>query len=579
MASSLTRLILDLEKNIKPEVYLDLLEKRGTELEADLHAIRSSQNAYSLSSRLPNEVLEKIFLEHATNVYWDWEEDTKLRWFRVAQVCRRWREVAVSSARLWSTIILSHPEFMKLMVVRSKGMALDFTLNTEELKYIRRASKHQERLHSVAELLSQPARFRSLAIRVQKGGRYVSLRELLRDAAGIAPRLLELRLASSAKVDSLPPNFLAGGAPVLQLLELDRVAVRWKQIPLPSSLTHLILRKGKTLPSADEFYTSFSTLNALQKLVIVNWLPVEPFQSSPIEISSLKSIEVEDNIVELTQFFCSIRMPGIIRTSVKIGDRDHQGPDVDRCIKAVRTAVDDATKEYPDILKVDVRGFDDDEDGSLHPSFQIWHRPGPQTSQETDIFLRIPSVHLEFKHHPASLHEIFASVAKGFDLTTAKGLDIALCRDVPPDLLLEVFAPLPKLERLTISYTPVSAFFTRMATDPALRPAQGDDTFASDPKPYFPSLSSITLGSIDLEEDGTMEKEAVLRAIADALKGRPEGHAIEVLRFDLCLNDDEEDHEILRAMLPPSINVIWDAFGRSGEMDSGGEEVSGSEPA
>ncbi|TEB23247.1 hypothetical protein FA13DRAFT_1599255, partial [Coprinellus micaceus] len=93
-------------------------------LEADLQVIRSSQNAYSLSSRLPNEVLEKIFLEHATNVYWDWEEDTKLRWFRVAQVCRRWREVAVSSAPLWSTIILSHPEFMKLMVARSKRMPL-----------------------------------------------------------------------------------------------------------------------------------------------------------------------------------------------------------------------------------------------------------------------------------------------------------------------------------------------------------------------------------------------------------------------------------------------------------------------
>ncbi|TEB23203.1 hypothetical protein FA13DRAFT_1740173 [Coprinellus micaceus] len=547
MLSSSTRLILDLEKHVKPEVYLDLLRKHGAELEADLQVIRSSQNAYSLSSRLPNEVLEKIFLEHATNVYWDWEEDTKLRWFRVAQVCRRWREVAVSSAPLWSTIILSHPEFMKLMVARSKRMPLDFTLNTEDLKYIRRESKHRERLHSVAELLSQPARFRSLAFRIQKGGRYVALRELLRDA-----------LASNSRVDSIPPNFLTGGAPALRLLELERVA-------------------GKTLPTAAEFYTSFSTLNALQKLDIVNWLPVEPFQSSPIEISSLKSIEVEDNIAELTQFFCAIRVPSIIRTNVKIGDRDHQGPDVDRCIQAVRRAVDDAIKEYPEVLKIDIRNFDDEEDTGLHPSFQIWHRPGPQSSQETDIFLRIPTVHLEFKHHPASLHGIFASIVKGFDLTTAKGLDIALCRDVPSDLLLEVFAPLPKLERLTISYTPVCALFARMATDPALQPAQGDDM--SDLKPYFPSLSSITLSSVDLEEDGTVEKEVVLRAIADALKGRPEGYSIEELRFELCLNDVEEDHEILRAMLPPSIDVIWDAFGQSDEMDPEGEEVSDSELA
>jgi hypothetical protein len=577
MLSSSTRLILDLEKHVRPEVYLDLLEKHGAELEADLQVIRSSQNVYSLSSRLPNEVLEKIFLEHATNVYWDWEEDTKLRWFRVAQVCRRWREVAVSSAPLWSTITLSHPEFMKLMVARSKRMPLDFTLNTEDLKYIRRESKHRERLHSVAELLSQPARFRSLAFRIQKGGRYVALRELLRDASGAAPHLLELRLASNSRVDSIPPNFLTGGAPALRLLELERVAVRWKQIPLPTTLTHLTLRKGKTLPTAAEFYTSFSTLNALQKLDIVNWLPVEPFQSSPIEISSLKSIEVEDNIAELTQFFCAIRVPSIIRTNVKIGDRDHQGPDVDRCIQAVRRAVDDAIKEYPEVLKIDIRNFDDEEDTGLHPSFQIWHRPGPQSSQETDIFLRIPTVHLEFKHHPASLHGIFASIVKGFDLTTAKGLDIALCRDVPSDLLLEVFAPLPKLERLTISYTPVYALFARMATDPALQPAQGDDM--SDLKPYFPSLSSITLSSVDLEEDGTVEKEVVLRAIADALKGRPEGYSIEELRFELCLNDVEEDHEILRAMLPPSIDVIWDAFGQSDEMDPEGEEVSDSELA
>ncbi|KAI9066399.1 hypothetical protein FKP32DRAFT_1589673 [Trametes sanguinea] len=79
-------------------------------LAAEMQETSSRLNALSLPAKLPPEILLEIFLTHAARVqrehldglYQDHERSRKARsyfkWILVAHVCRRWREVALSSA-------------------------------------------------------------------------------------------------------------------------------------------------------------------------------------------------------------------------------------------------------------------------------------------------------------------------------------------------------------------------------------------------------------------------------------------------------------------------------------------------
>ncbi|TEB23218.1 hypothetical protein FA13DRAFT_1593151, partial [Coprinellus micaceus] len=104
---------------------VELLKRRRAELVEELHALAVCQNSHALPNRLPPEVLEKIFKEDASDERQDWEEDNNLRWIRLTQVCRHWREVAHGYAPLWTTVILTNPEFMELMLALSKGAPIN----------------------------------------------------------------------------------------------------------------------------------------------------------------------------------------------------------------------------------------------------------------------------------------------------------------------------------------------------------------------------------------------------------------------------------------------------------------------
>ena len=63
----------------------------------------------SISFRLPPELLEAIFLEHAQY----YRDSTHVpRWVAVSYVCRYWRNVALGCAHLWAYPFFVSPEWM-----------------------------------------------------------------------------------------------------------------------------------------------------------------------------------------------------------------------------------------------------------------------------------------------------------------------------------------------------------------------------------------------------------------------------------------------------------------------------------
>ncbi|KAI0066389.1 hypothetical protein BV25DRAFT_1835461 [Artomyces pyxidatus] len=103
--------------------YSDSVTEAQRELDADFVAmhltfcsINEKHNAHSPVSRLPVELLTRIFhlvaiSERAGDVLWRTSFrdpiGSRLGWIKVTFVCRRWREVALGCAKLWSNVPLS----------------------------------------------------------------------------------------------------------------------------------------------------------------------------------------------------------------------------------------------------------------------------------------------------------------------------------------------------------------------------------------------------------------------------------------------------------------------------------------
>ena len=116
----------------------DAIQKIDDEMKAHYMALanlRLKRNTLIPINRLPPELLSKIFCAHRDRtIYWfmrsDWPDpdygalrpEVRLKeWIQIAWVCRHWRDVALSTARIWNHIDLDRPRFStQCSIPRSK---------------------------------------------------------------------------------------------------------------------------------------------------------------------------------------------------------------------------------------------------------------------------------------------------------------------------------------------------------------------------------------------------------------------------------------------------------------------------
>ncbi|KAG6829058.1 hypothetical protein H0H92_005832 [Tricholoma furcatifolium] len=94
-----------------------------------LHYYKKRWNALNITCRIPTEILTSMFLQVGLRNA-PWEAETKyycappLTWITpISHVCSHWREAALSTPSLWSTIHVESPGALQ-MLERSKGIAL-----------------------------------------------------------------------------------------------------------------------------------------------------------------------------------------------------------------------------------------------------------------------------------------------------------------------------------------------------------------------------------------------------------------------------------------------------------------------
>ncbi|TFY79157.1 hypothetical protein EWM64_g4858 [Hericium alpestre] len=179
---------------------------------------------------VPKEILLMIFfILRDALPYWSHPEDGDITWMVITHVCSLWRNLAISSSLLW-TSIPSHlgAEWMKLVLKRSRKAVIYININDEDL-----LPPAEE------ELLKHICRARSIEVEVA----YDALQRFLDRMVEPAPILEQLAIGSGAFF--FPENLLGGDAPRLRVLDLTDCSLPGT-LPIFKGLTEL--KMDRTFP-------------------------------------------------------------------------------------------------------------------------------------------------------------------------------------------------------------------------------------------------------------------------------------------------------------------------------------------
>ncbi|KAF9490242.1 hypothetical protein BDN71DRAFT_1511422 [Pleurotus eryngii] len=166
------------------------------------------------------------------------------KWINVAGVCRRWREVALVSPRLWCTIDIRQPTRALTPLARSKSAPLQIRGSTSETELM--STKADEELAKA--VMEKIGCIQSLDLKGWQGENI--LRFLHLNAPTPAPSMLEhLQLVIKGRVVppvSLPSDISQQVMPSLHHLELKNINICSDFLPLP----HLRCLKFTSIQSA-----------------------------------------------------------------------------------------------------------------------------------------------------------------------------------------------------------------------------------------------------------------------------------------------------------------------------------------
>ena len=263
----------------------DRIDKEINDYETAIRSLKQRRNALSFVSRLPPEVLGKIFECTRTSIV---RENAKsLGWLKVGHVCLHWRNVALDP-HLWSHVDFIHLESVEQFLGRSKAVPLtvEIDINSRTAKKIGLVWTHASRIRG---------------LRIAPGdieGSQIWLGEILSQLVHAAPLLqFETFTFENSLLQVLgrrfPNDFFAGNLCSLRQLELRNCTVSWGS-SIFSQLTSLRLSLDtqyesdvymNVRPSTSELLTALSNMHNLKVLHLRHIFPSVATQSFPSQTS------------------------------------------------------------------------------------------------------------------------------------------------------------------------------------------------------------------------------------------------------------------------------------------------------
>ncbi|KAF5333438.1 hypothetical protein D9611_002737 [Ephemerocybe angulata] len=328
--SNSTRILLTSSRQSTPSTYQQKLALRLHEIQLEKQALRTAHNSTTKICSLPDEVLSRIFLDLQELASIERRGAKKQSWVSKTNICRRWREVAIGCASLWTSPYFAYnmQEWAAIMLDRSKQAPL--TLNLDE--YALLSDNPPDPTSSKGSLLSGIAG-RLRVVKIQST--YDS--ELLSHCQwSTAPILESLTIDNpSGRFGSIggsiiPDNFLLGGLPSLKKLEILFCFVEWSKLPIHNVplMTHLSLAgsdkdtQDPNRPSAKALADALRAMPLLESLALVEYLPVNgenPAYPTRTTLPALTSLKLVDSGKRIKHFLDTIALPE--SASIDIHDR------------------------------------------------------------------------------------------------------------------------------------------------------------------------------------------------------------------------------------------------------------------
>ena len=288
------------------------IQKEIQALEAAIRALKVRHNTLSSISRLPPELLSRIFESVARGEDNIRMKNLEPRWIGVSHVCSHWRHVALENPRLWSHIqCYPYPRWALEMLKRSKMTPITVDGDANWATYPCDIDQ------AVTAALEQLPRIENLTLTARGTLR---LEKYLSSLSGTAPLLHTFQIITDIQA-MLPDNIFSGpgGAPQLRCLSLDGFNFNWKL----RSLTHLTVVRVPTgfRLSVNELIMNLGYMPQLESIhlssVMVPPRDSELNASSPsTHLPSIARIHLEDDLMSCLAFFTKFTYPNTAVVSI-----------------------------------------------------------------------------------------------------------------------------------------------------------------------------------------------------------------------------------------------------------------------
>ncbi|KAJ3507378.1 hypothetical protein NMY22_g16950 [Coprinellus aureogranulatus] len=533
-----------------------MVQERLRQLETEICAVKSCHNASTVTCRLPEEILCKIFV--TLSHYFPWHPHlysrprSPYKWINAVYICRHWRLTAIRCAALWRYLDFEWPSgWVALVLQRSKGAPLAVQCRED---MIRPGSSS-----ALTTALARVDHIRSLTIyfdgyRTNHG----PLRQALFAACwtGCAPSLEELQLSGSFFYPNLPERFLHGGVPSLRSLTLSNWNIGWNMLPFSSSLTVL----HWTAPSvgnfsfsitAEEFLPIIGGMPRLEDVTLIRVLKfrigTRLFTSSigdpPLLIPALRSLYITNDGNENINYFLRLTRSNTA-TSIRLIYSDPQDE------FAIRESINDTLVFwcYPaSEPKLSVRHFTlmDNSGSSLELDFDA-DRDGLGAASK-----RPASLYLSLKTQLSFLQSM-EILGERFDfqtLMTLQGIDSMNGPWYAQEWAF--YSRLPVLQQVRL----------HTATGPQIWDFFAELREGASPSSQtlsFPSLWLIVLGDVIFEEDGDMKRFQTTLASIMRRRRRWRRPILEI-HIEESQQFQEAEIATLRSN-NPGLTVFWDEY-------------------
>ncbi|KAF4610965.1 hypothetical protein D9613_006730 [Agrocybe pediades] len=517
--------------------------------EQEILALKTRRNTYAPISRLPPELLSRIFECYKTVQFipTQFQYSHPLRWIRCTHVCRLWRTVALDSPLLWAELHLKYLAWAKESLIRSKMAPLKVSI------HLRGLPEDNPTIELAKDIIRQGSRLKDVIIKAASRARD-SIEDVLRSLPRSTPNLQSLEIThvsrSTQNVCLLPRDCICE-AEKLQRLRITGCAIDWVQhLSNKRALTVLRLDKVTSTISMPQFLRCLAEMRSLQLLELKNAFPTPvphhtSVQSRRIPLPSLRLLRLWECPPEtLGSFFKHMALNNKVVMDIK-----SEGADESRFTTFLEEMSSALSLRGPDSP---IRSLRITTGTLLQLSMIGYSYDSPEVDEETTALAeardRIPIFLLQLS---------FSSLSS----TNPSALWINACATLPFSCVRSVYwnsLPLISAETVAFSFGTLqnldSLTFCRGHTD-----FDVDDILLTTlpspegtcPKFAFPKLRSLTLNDFILYGD-TLTK--LIGLLIQRYEG---GSEVETLVIQLCYGVEGKEIGLLREVVT---DVAWDGI-------------------